>query len=233
MTNDQRKKRKQEFFKRLVISWLVVACVSFAVGGFVTNALCSHITKNQAVSTAPQGTDTPDNKNGQYAVYGAYDDRHFTEEISLDWGGDDLDFQPIPCALDKDIQEFTFYLCAGYNLDFPLVMAMMFCESSYDAGVVSVTNDYGLMQINKINHAELTRVLGVDDFLDPYQNIRAGCFMLRQLFEKYHDPHLVLMAYNMGEGGASNLWERGVYSTSYSEKIINLQSLYYKELGLK
>ncbi len=107
----------------------------------------------------------------------------------------------------------------------------MSCESNFTASAVSPTNDYGLMQINQVNHDELTQILGVTDFLDPYQNIRAGCFTLRKLFEKYQDPNLVLMAYNLGETGAANLWKQGVYSTSYTDKIITLQKQYTLELG--
>lgn len=55
-------------------------------------------------------------------------------------------------------------------------------------------------------------------FTDPYQNIRAGVFVLRKLFERYQDTNMVLMAYNMGEDGADRLWEKGIYSTDYTER---------------
>ena len=32
---------------------------------------------------------------------------------------------------------------------------------------------------------------------------------------------MVLMAYNMGEDGAARLWEKGIYSTDYTEKYLN------------
>ena len=99
-------------------------------------------------------------------------------------------------------------------------MALMYTESSFRADIVSGTNDYGLMQINKCNHAELTEALGITDFTEPYQNIRAGLYLLRCLFEKYDEPALVCMAYNMGEYGASTLWDKGVYETSYSIKVL-------------
>ena len=99
-------------------------------------------------------------------------------------------------------------------------MALMYTESSFRADVVSGTNDYGLMQINKCNHEELSSALGITDFNEPYQNIRAGLYILRRLFEKYDEPSMVCMAYNMGEYGASVLWDNGVYSTSYSQKVL-------------
>ena len=51
--------------------------------------------------------------------------------------------------MDDDLQEFIYYLSAGYNIDFTLAMAVIQHESSFRSDVVSSTNDYGLMQINK------------------------------------------------------------------------------------
>ena len=87
------------------------------------------------------------------------------------------------------------------------------------------------MQINQINHQWLTDTLGVTDFTDPYQNIRAGVFVLRKLFERYQDTNMVLMAYNMGEDSATRLWEKGIYSTDYTEKILNYQTQFNEQLG--
>ena len=220
--------RKAAMAKRIIASWVVVAVVFSLVGGLSGYALKTHIT---AKDREKEEIHTSEQLSTETLVYGAYDDRCFTSEISLDWTPGDMDFKPLDCPLDSDLQEFTYYLCKGYNIDFPLVMALMSCESNFTASAVSPTNDYGLMQINQVNHDELNRILGVTDFLDPYQNIRAGCFTLRKLFEKYQNPNLVLMAYNLGETGAANLWKQGVYSTSYTDKIITLQKQYTLELG--
>jgi len=103
-------------------------------------------------------------------------------------------------------------------------------ESNFQPNAVSSTQDYGLMQINQINHKYLTETIGVTDFLDPYQNIRAGIFTLKKLFEKYHDTDMVLMAYNMGENGASRLWEQGIYETSYTQDILSIQQQFSEQL---
>jgi soluble lytic murein transglycosylase-like protein len=89
------------------------------------------------------------------------------------------------------------------------------------------------MQINKCNHEWLLNVLGITDFLDPEQNIRAGVFVLRKLFEGYTDPELVLMCYNMGETGASRLWNKGIYSTKYTEYILKVQAEFKEQLERK
>lgn len=76
----------------------------------------------------------------------------------------------------------------------------------------------------------LEAAIGVTDMYDPYQNIRAGLFMLRELFEKYDDPRKVLMAYNMGEYGASVLWEQGVFDTTFTRRVLTTADKYEAEI---
>lgn len=219
--------------RRMITSWVIIAVVFFSLGSLISYGITAHSFKaDQMEQLQDKSEADPESPDIEFQVFGQFDDRNFTQEISLDWGAGDLDgFVPINCSLDEHVQEFTYCLCKGYNLDFALIMAMMNHESSFNPSVISVTNDYGLMQINECNHSWLTETLGVDDFLDPYQNIRAGCFVIRKLFEKYDDTAMVLMAYNMGENGASNLWKKGIYSTGYSDKITAIQYEYYEELG--
>lgn len=219
--------RKSAMAKRVLILLGVAFCVGLAVGGVSVYALKTHITAKDKEKSIER---TLERDNTETLVYGAYDDRTFTQEISLDWGAGDLDFTPLDCKMPEEQQEFTYYLCTGYNIDFTLVMALIQNESSFDPAVISKTNDYGYMQINQINHQWLTDTLGVTDFTDPYQNIRAGVFVLRKLFERYQDTNMVLMAYNMGEDGAARLWEKGVYSTDYTEKILNYQTQFNEQL---
>lgn len=215
--------RKKAIAQRVLISWLIAVLA----GGMIGFAL-GHITGRNGTKTEEQTSEQVENKT---LVYGSYDDRTFTEEIALDWGAGDLDFTPLDCAMNDDLQEFVYYLSAGYNIDFTLVMALIQHESSFRSDVVSSTNDYGLMQINKMNHEYLTETIGVTDFLDPYQNIRAGMFTLRKLFERYQDTDMVLMAYNMGENGAERLWSKGIYETDYTQSILTIQQQFNKQLG--
>lgn len=217
-------------FRRFIITLLITAIMFGSIGGIVGFALARNF---QGDATQAEEAE-PENAVVETAVplqscptFGAIDDRIFTQEISLDWGAGDLEYIPLTDKLDTDIQEFIFYLCAGYNLDFSLVMALIQQESEFNPNVISSTNDYGLMQINRTNHAWLSETLGISDFLDPYQNVRAGTFVLRKLFERYDDTNMVLMAYNMGEGNASKLWAQGIYSTSYTENVARKQAAFY------
>jgi hypothetical protein len=127
-------------------------------------------------------------------------------------------FYDIP--LSRELQEYTFRLCEENGLDYEMVLALMGQESDYREKVISKTNDYGIMQINEINHEWLKEELGIDDFLEAEQNILAGIRILAELTEKYEDPHLVLMAYNCGESGAKRLWKQGKTTSEYSRSIM-------------
>ncbi len=122
--------------------------------------------------------------------------------------------------LNEELQTYTFNLCEENDLDYETILAMMDQESDYREKVISKTNDYGIMQINKVNHEWLKEELGIDDFLDAEQNILAGIRMLSELTEKYEDPHQVLMAYNCGEAGAKKLWKQGKTTSEYSREIM-------------
>lgn len=123
--------------------------------------------------------------------------------------------------LSEDLQKYTWALCYVYGIVdyYDLVLAVMWHESLFDANAISGTGDYGLMQINECNHTHLQEVLGVDDFLDPYDNIESGVYILSGLIHKYQSVEESLMAYNMGPGTASKLWARGIYATDYVENV--------------
>ena len=120
--------------------------------------------------------------------------------------------------LDDALQRHTYNLCVDYEIEehYPLVLAVMWRESEFVPTIISKTNDYGLMQINKINHEWLSDKLEITDFLDEEQNIHAGVFMLSLYLHKYGDIDKALMAYNMGENGAKKHWDAGTYTTHYT-----------------
>lgn len=122
--------------------------------------------------------------------------------------------------LSEELQTYTFRLCEKYGVDYEMVLALMEIESRYRPDIISDTNDYGLMQINSCNHADLEDKLGVTDILDPEQNIHCGVYLLGKLAAKYDDPHRILMAYNMGERGARKYIENGNTTSAYSRAIM-------------
>ena len=65
------------------------------------------------------------------------------------------------CPLDHDLQDYIRELCIENDVPMDLVIAMISVESSFRPNVVSGTSDYGLMQINKINHEWLSEEYGI------------------------------------------------------------------------
>lgn len=216
---------KQQSYKIVKRRFLLFTLAVLLIGAIIGSVIAGITSKSKQTTS----------EKNEYIMqqvnhYGAYDGRVFTSEISMDWSGDEYDFIPLDCKLDKATQQFTFYLCKGYDIDWTLVMALMQKESSFRSDIISPTEDYGLMQINKMNHEWLTDTIGVTDYLDKEQNIRAGVFVLRKLFEEYTDPKLVLMAYNMGADGAETLWNKGIYTTPYVDDILTYQAEFNKQI---
>lgn len=127
--------------------------------------------------------------------------------------------------LSYDLQKYIWNKCKENNVEYELIIAMISLESGFKANVISKNSDYGLMQINKINHKRLKEKLNINDFLNPYDNVTAGIHMISELKNnscgKYKTTEQYLMAYNMGIGGADRCFRKGIYSISYSRKIIS------------
>lgn len=209
-----RKHRSNQRINRQLIAFVAVLLL---VGGIIGGTIVG--TVNAISKSAATGT-----------PYGTRDGKTLRSEPPYEYLSDN-DFMPLDCGLSEDLQEYTYYLCEAYYIDFNFAMALMYTESSYKVDIISATDDYGLMQINRRNHESLSSALGILDFTEPYGNIRAGLFILRGLFEKYDEPALVCMAYNMGEYGASVLWEQGIYETAYSNKVLAKADEYAAQKG--
>lgn len=138
-----------------------------------------------------------------------------------------LEYYDIP--LSYELQEYTQTVCQQYNVPLELALAVMAKESSYQVDAVN-GKSYGLMQIHEINFSRLSDKLSITDFNNPQNNILAGVYMLSELTAKYDDLHKVLMAYNHGEAGAKKLWREAIYSTDYSNKVLDTYKLLKQEV---
>ena len=129
--------------------------------------------------------------------------------------------------LSNKLQDFIINQAKYMSVPHELVLAVIEVESNFDADVISITNDYGLMQINKINHEWLSEIYGIENYLDPESNIIAGIHILSWLYNTYNgDVHKVLMAYNMGQAGANKYWVDEIYESDYSRKVVNKLETY-------
>lgn len=132
--------------------------------------------------------------------------------------------------LSDSLQRYIYEICADKNVPVTLVLAMIEHESGFNPEAVSATDDYGLMQINTVNHEWLAEKYRTADFLNPYQNAFCGITIIGGYIEKYEDYGKALMAYNMGDYGAQKAWENGVTTTNYSTTILNLMQKYEEVL---
>jgi membrane-bound lytic murein transglycosylase F len=91
-----------------------------------------------------------------------------------------------------------------YGIDWVLVLAVMNQESRFNRDAVSHTGAYGLMQIMPLTQIELAEKLGVEETSTPRNNIKAGIYHLKWLYEifgniqKEDRTRITLAAYNAG-----------------------------------
>lgn len=120
--------------------------------------------------------------------------------------------------LAYDLQETMQACCEEYGVPYALALAVADVESRFDPDATSGTNDYGLMQINQVNHGWF-----LEQGIDPMTytgNIEAGVMLLGDYLTAYGEPELAVMAYNCGLSGAQSLWASGTYSTEHSRKVM-------------
>lgn len=112
-----------------------------------------------------------------------------------------------------------------HGVDAALVRAVVQVESSFNPGAVSNKGATGLMQLMPAT----ARRFGVQDRIDPYENVDGGVRYLRFLLELFQDDvRLALAAYNAGEGAVKRYNGIPPYpeTRDYVRKVMDLHRLY-------
>ena len=126
--------------------------------------------------------------------------------------------------ISDDLQFFVQEWCKEYGIDPKLVLAVMSVESNFRPNAYNPDTDCcGLMQINTVNLPVLREKLGVTDLFNAYENAMGGIYLLRQALNYDGDTEHALMIYNCGIGGAKKLFYKGVHSTEYSRKVLEVK----------
>lgn len=149
---------------------------------------------------------------------------HFSfEQLSVD-----IPVEGLVLTREERINLLVDNVCESYPAVNPsIIKSMIWHESRYDSNARNYNGTcVGLMQVSTKWHAGRAQRLGVSDFFDPYSNILLGVDYFNELIEKYSDPYLALMVYNMGDGKALKLYRQGKttkYSRSVMDRANNLQ----------
>lgn len=189
---------------RLLIVLVVMAAIAFGIGRVTAPAKTKTVTVTETVEVPVYSTDK-------------------LPEIS------DIFYFDVP--LSHSLQRFIYEVCADENVPVTLIYAVIEHESQFDPEIISKTDDYGLMQINAVNHTWLNEEYRCADILDPYQNVFCSVKIIGSYVSRYDgDLTKALMAYNMGDYGARKAWENGVDKISYSTTILGLMENYEEVL---
>lgn len=133
----------------------------------------------------------------------------------------------IACPID--LQEYIFSLDEKWGIPADVAMTLVDRESDGQwntNGVVSPTDDYGLPQINKRNHAYIERELGYtteDIKNDPYKSLDAMFLLLTNIFNEYgytrdnYDLENVAGAYN-----GWTTWKSKEQSVEYANACVDI-----------
>lgn len=122
---------------------------------------------------------------------------------------------------EETIDEFVDDIVLKYpNVSSSLVKSVIWHESRYNPEAVNYNETcFGLMQTSSYWHKDRMERLGVKDLFDPYGNILVGVDYLSELIDKYEDPALALMLYNMRHDTAFKLYKQGKIS-DYAKSVI-------------
>jgi len=118
-----------------------------------------------------------------------------------------------------------------HGVDVALVHAVISAESGYNAAAVSRAGARGLMQLMP----DTARRFGVQDIMDPAQNIRGGVAYLRELLTMFNgNLELTLAAYNAGENAVirnGNRIPQYAETVNYVPKVLDFYSKFKTRRG--
>ena len=136
--------------------------------------------------------------------------------------------------MPKEHQEYLYKLCKERGLDYLNTLAVLKHESQFNSKEVSKTGDYGYMQINKINHKELSKTLNTPNTpLDPYVNLNWGTYLLQKAYSYWTEAgktgrelyECALSTYNKGLNGFKKYGKAVEYIKKVDNEIAYLKSI--------
>lgn len=153
----------------------------------------------------------------------------------------DTNFKTYNVKLPVDQQQYLYSVCQKYGVQYELMLAIMYQESTFNPNAIGGGNSYGLCQVHISNLSMLQYRLGITDLLDPYDNIKAGVYMysiymnaaLRASSDTRIQEVYALNSYNMGEANyLSTCYNNGIIDRYYSNSVISLRNRLINNGGL-
>lgn len=114
-----------------------------------------------------------------------------------------------------------------YEVDPALIKAIIWAESNFNPNAVSEQGALGLMQLMP----STARSMGIEDCLDPEDNIHAGVRYFKQLMNQFDDnARLALAAYNAGSGKVRE--HQGIPPFKSTRYFVNKVFRYYRTIKM-
>ena len=122
---------------------------------------------------------------------------------------------------EESLRSICIYVGDLYDIPPNILHALAYVESRYNVNATGTSGDSGLCQIIPKWNRDRMKRLGVTDIYDPYSNVLVCADILKynQSTKYGNDIRFMLMAYNMGVGGATKKYEAGIIS-NYANKVL-------------
>ena len=186
----------------LTLALVLTGCATMASSAYIEE---SSESVNLPATETPSETSSPIESESETT-----DSQAETEPTIETDPEDDYIFYDVP--FDLDTQKEIIKICSEYGFSYELILGMISVESSFRPGVIGDGgNSFGLMQIQPRWWSAVMEREGVTNLLDPLQNIRCGCAILRELKDKYGTEYRALQAYNTGRPNTNNGYAEKVY----------------------
>lgn len=118
--------------------------------------------------------------------------------------------------LSYELQAMLYGACKEFEIEYTIALAMIEQETNFRNVKGDGGDSVGYMQIQSKWWSGLMAEIGAEDLMEPVDNFRTGCAILRQLLDKYGSVEDALSAYNRGRPG----------QTRYSREVMERMQKY-------
>lgn len=233
----ERKNRARQIMLALILLFLLGALIC-ARAGLAAGSGDLEMVRAEAYAAEAESPVPPENDEAAAPVEESLELAVETEPPKqvaklIAWDSTPKLLESVP--LGKETQREIFDLCGQDDSLFCAVMAISNKESRFTPAIIGDNGRcVGMMQINYAFHIDRMKALGVTNLLDPIENAAVAISYIKDLEKEFFvgaDSHVLYVAYNMGPTGARELFDKGVYSTSYSWDVAAYYEAYMQELS--